>query len=477
MEKIKDTLPMEKIQQAMGMGKELAKDFVQSKFDSSPTGERDKGRKNIGIVYTGGGKLEVQDTGYPTFRSPKDQTQIDHGVILKTIASALCGSDRHAVHGRHMDSKNLVIGHEITGEVVEKGPAVRKLEIGDIVSVPFNIGCGTCEQCVHAFPNFCSETNKLGLPGSIYGYPYYGGYQGGLAQFTMVPYADFNCLKIPQIYMSKLWDKILDVALITDVLATAYNAVAEGHVRLGDTVCICGAGPIGIASAEICRLMGAAEIFLCDIHPEKLVRAQKHLKCQIIDLSSVDSKKALDQIKEVLGCPEVDCGIDAVGFEAKKTGKKGGKENPSEVLNFLAEVVRPGGLISVPGVYAAPDPKGSGLSAKQGFYSIGFANIWVKGIKIIGTGQCPVKQFNLKLLKAIMHGRLKVSDLLNIQVINLEDLPKAYEEFDKALPVKWIVDTNGYLKQHCDSLLRYRKSQMTSETEVEIQPSTTTKSS
>jgi glutathione-independent formaldehyde dehydrogenase len=292
----------------------------------------------------------------------------------------------------------------------------------------------------------------------------------------MVPFADYNCLKIPDIYMPKFWDKILDVALITDVLPTAYNAVAEAHVKLGDTVCVVGAGPVGLATAEICRLMGAAEIFLCDVHPEKLTRAQKFLKCRTIDFSAMDSKKALDHIKDVLGCPEVDCGIDCVGFEAKKTGKKGGAINPSEVLNFLVECVRPGGLISVPGVYAAPDPKAPGLSAKQGFYSIGFAQMWVKGIKVIGTGQCPVKQYNLKLLKAIMHERLCVSDLLNVQVISLEQLPKAYEEFDKGLPVKWIVDANGYLKEHCEELLRHRKAQMTNETDVEIQPTTTTTS-
>jgi glutathione-independent formaldehyde dehydrogenase len=441
------------------MGSQLAKGFVQSKLDSgSPTGERDKSKRNLGIVYNKDQHLEVRDTGYPTFKSPVTQENIDHGVIVKVIASALCGSDCHIVRGRHMETKNLILGHEFTGEVVEKGTAVHKLNIGDIVSVPFNIGCGTCRHCEKGYSNLCPETNDLPVPGAAYGYPCYGGWQGGQAEFTMVPYAEYNCLKISDFFLkAKLWDRILDIALLTDVLGTAMNGAVEAKVGFGKSVCVVGAGPVGLACAKISYLMGASEIFLADVNPDRLIHAKKYLKCHTLDWSKKDCKTALDEIKKVLGQPNVDCGIDCVGYEAKQSGTEGKTENPAEVLNLLAEVVCPGGYISVPGAYMAPDPKGVGLSAKQGYYSLAFALMWLKAVKIVGTGQAPIKKFNRKLMEMIMHDRLSVAQLLNVQVIPLQELPKAYEEFAAGAPVKWIVDVNGYLSEYCDELLRQRK--------------------
>lgn len=144
----------------------------------------------------------------------------------------------------------------------------------------------------------------------------------------------------------------------------------------------------------------------------------------------------------------MDIGIDCVGYEAYKTGTDSKDENPSEVLNYLFQIVKAGGKISVPGVYLAPDPKGIDAKAKQGYYSLGFGCMWPKGIEIVGTGQCPVARYNKILMLAILHDRLTVHKALNMQIINLDDVPKAFHEFDKGKPVKWIIDPHNKLRKN-----------------------------
>jgi len=357
----------------------------------------------------------------------------------------ICGSDRHTVHGRTGETKNLVLGHEFTGEVIEKGPMVKGLEIGDIVSVPFNISCGRCLQCKQGNTNICLNVNNM-MAGGAYGYAMAGGWHGGQAEYVMVPFADWNCLKFPAIYKDKVADKMLDLALLTDVLPTGMHGAVTAGVGIGKTVFIAGAGPVGLACAAICHLLGAAEIFIGDINPGRLELAKKHLKCHVIDFSRHECKRANELIQQILGTTEVDCGVDCVGYEAYKTGSDQKENNPAEVLNFLPNVVKAGGKISVPGVYLAPDPKGVDKDAKLGFYSLGFATTWTKAINIVGTGQCPVSKYNWDLMMAIMHDRLSVAKLLNIQVIGLEEVPRAFQQFDKGLPVKYIIDPHSMLR-------------------------------
>jgi len=262
----------------------------------------------------------------------------------------------------------------------------------------------------------------------------------------MVPWADWNCLKFPAFYKDRIREKILDLALITDVLPTAMHGAVQAGVGLGKTVFIAGAGPVGLACAAICQLLGAAEIFLGDVNPSRLEQAKSHLKVHTIDFSKYEGKKVKELVKSILGCEEVDCGVDCVGYEARKTGKDHKEENPAEVLNILFQVVKAGGSVSVPGVYLSPDPKGVDELACQGTYKLNFSSAWLKGLNIVGLGQCPVLKYNRDLMMAIFHDRLSVSKLLNIQVINLEQVPKAFEAFDKGLPVKYIIDPHNYLK-------------------------------
>ena len=119
-----------------------------------------------------------------------------HGVILRIVSTNICGSDQHMVRGRTTAPEGLILGHEITGEVIEKGRDVEFLDEGDLVCVPFNIACGRCRNCKERDTGICLNTNPE-RPGAAYGYVDMGGWVGGQAEYVMVPYADFNCLKFP----------------------------------------------------------------------------------------------------------------------------------------------------------------------------------------------------------------------------------------------------------------------------------------
>ena len=149
---------------------------------------------NRGVVYIKPGLVEVHSIDFP--KLALGARQCHHGVILKVLSTNICGSDQHMVRGRTTAPTGLVLGHEITGEVIETGRDVEFIHVGDIVSVPFNIACGRCRNCKNGQTGICLNTNES-RPGAAYGYVDMGGWVGGQAQYVMVPYADFNLLKFP----------------------------------------------------------------------------------------------------------------------------------------------------------------------------------------------------------------------------------------------------------------------------------------
>jgi glutathione-independent formaldehyde dehydrogenase len=162
---------------------------------------------NRGVVYLKPGSVEVRKIDFPSFRNPAGKT-IDHGVILKVVTTNICGSDQHMVRGRTTAPAGMVLGHEITGEVIEKGRDVEYLEIGDLVSVPFNVACGRCRTCREGDTGVCLHVNSE-RAGGAYGYVDMGGWIGGQADYVMVPYADFNLLKFPD--RARAMEKIRDL--------------------------------------------------------------------------------------------------------------------------------------------------------------------------------------------------------------------------------------------------------------------------
>ncbi|MEJ5080369.1 MULTISPECIES: formaldehyde dehydrogenase, glutathione-independent [unclassified Ochrobactrum] len=390
--------------------------------------------RNRGVVYMRPGKVEVRDIDDPVLSAP-DGRKLDHAVILKVITTNICGSDQHMVRGRTSAMPGLVLGHEITGEVIEKGSDVEMLEVGDIVSVPFNVACGRCRCCKSQDTGVCLTVNPA-RAGGAYGYVDMGGWIGGQARYVMVPYADFNLLKFPD--REQAIEKIRDLTMLSDILPTGFHGAVKAGVGVGSIVYVAGAGPVGLAAAASARILGAAVVMVGDFNKERLEHARK-VGFEPIDLSASD--RLGDMIAEVTGSNEVDSAIDAVGFEAR--GHSGG-EQPAIVLNQMMEITRPAGSIGIPGLYVTEDPGAVDSAAKQGSLSLRFGLGWAKA-QSFHTGQTPVVKYNRQLMQAILHGRLNIADIVNAQVISLEDAPQGYESFDQGVAKKFVLDPHGML--------------------------------
>jgi glutathione-independent formaldehyde dehydrogenase len=388
--------------------------------------------KNRGVVYVKPGVVEVRDIADPKFEDPHGR-KINHAVILKIISTNICGSDQHMVRGRTSAPAGLVLGHEITGEVIEKGVDVEFLDVGDIVSVPFNVACGRCRTCRAGDTGVCLTVNP-GLPGGAYGYVDMGGWIGGQARYVMTPYADFNLLKFPD--RDRAPARIRDLTMLTDILPTGFHAAVRAEVGVGSTVYIAGCGPVGLAAAASARILGAAVVMIGDMNKERLAHAKK-VGFEPIDLNAHDRLGEL--VADVIGEPVVDSFIDAVGFEAKGHG---GAEQPAVVLNQAMEVTRYAGSIGIPGLYVTKDPGSHDKQAAKGALSLNFGLGWSKSHSFL-TGQTPVLRYNRQLLQAILHDRIPIADVVNAQVISLEEAPKGYADFDKGAPVKFILDPHG----------------------------------
>ncbi len=398
---------------------------------------------NRAVAYKGANSVEVIDIDYPTFElkdgpgvNPANVgRQVNHGVILKTVATNICGSDQHMVRGRTTAPVDLVLGHEITGEVVEVGRDVEFVKKGDLVSVPFNISCGRCVNCKKRRTEICLNVNP-DRPGSAYGYVDMGGWVGGQAEYVLVPYADWNALVFPD--KDQAMEKILDLAMLSDILPTGYHGAVSAKVGTGSTVYVAGAGPVGLAAAASAQLLGAAVVVVGDFNTERLEQARS-FGCETIDLNKGEPH---EQIEDLLKVPEVDAAIDAVGFEAMGHG---GKEAPATVLNSVMRIASAGASVGIPGLYVTGDPGGVDEAAKRGALSMDFGTGWAKALTFV-TGQTPVMKYHRGLMQAILHDRIHIAKAVNAKVIGLDDAPRGYEEFDKGAATKYVIDAHGSIR-------------------------------
>src|SRR5207244_12875283 len=332
----------------------------------------------------------------------------------------------------------LILGHEITGEVIEKGSDVEMLNIGDLVTVPFNIACGRCRNCRKGKTGICLNVNPA-RPGAAYGYVDMGGWVGGQAEYVLVPYADFNLIRFPD--RAKAMAKIRDLTLLSDIFPTGYHGAVTAGVTTGSIVYVAGAGPVGLACAASCHLLGAAVVMVGDMIPERLAQA-KSFGCEAIDLR----KDALlaDQIAQIVGEPVVDAAVDCVGFEAHGQGKEAAVERPATVLNQIMEVTRAGGALGIPGLYVTGDPGAVDQNAKHGTLGIRIGLGWAKS-HCFTTGQCPVKKYNRQLMQCILHDKINSAKAVNVQTITLDQAPKGYKDFDKGAAKKFVMDPHGLI--------------------------------
>ncbi|TYB76148.1 alcohol dehydrogenase catalytic domain-containing protein [Bizionia saleffrena] len=391
---------------------------------------------NLSITYTAPWKLEAVDLPIPKreFRGKI----LEHAVIVKVIATNICGSDQHIYRGRFDVPAGTVLGHEITGEIIEIGRDVLHLAVGDIVSVPFNVSCGRCRNCKTQHPEVCETVNDQ-APLGAYGFDL-GGWQGGQSQYCLVPYADFALLKFPD--RDQALDRMMDLAFLSDILPTGYHGCVSAKVKPGSTVYIAGAGPVGRAAAMSARLLGASCVIIGDQNKERLAVLKKG-GYQTVDLSTSGSLK--DKVDAILGVPEVDCGVDAVGYEAHGHGENADTELPETALNDVMDITRAGGSIGIPGIYVGGDPGSKLPRPKKGTLDLILGQVWVKSLTMT-TGMAPVMNYSYDLMQAILWNRIDVQSVMDIKVVPLTAGVDAYKTFSDGSPKKFVLNPNGYLK-------------------------------
>ncbi len=361
------------------------------------------------LVYHGPRDVRIEQVPDPTIERSTD-------VLVKITSTNICGSDLHMYEGRTDVENGKVLGHENMGEVIEVGKAVEKVRRGDMVCLPFNISCGHCSNCERGLTGFCLTANP-GNAGAAYGYAGMGPYNGGQAEYLRVPYADFNCLKLPE----DAKEKETDYVMLSDIFPTGWHATELAGVKPGESIVIYGCGPVGLMAAYSALIKGASKVMIVDRHPDRLRLAEK------IGAVAIDDKKGspVDQVLELTGGQGADCGCECVGYQCHDPA---GHEVPNMTLNALVKSVKPTGGIGVVGVFVEEDPGASDELAKQGQIAFDFGAFFTKG-QHMGTGQANVKAYNRYLRDLIHAGRAKPSWIVSHE-LGLEEAPEAYKRFD-----------------------------------------------
>jgi glutathione-independent formaldehyde dehydrogenase len=361
------------------------------------------------LVYHGPRKVSVDEVPDAKIEKPTD-------ALVRITATNICGSDLHMYEGRTDVEQGKVLGHENMGEVIEVGSGVDRVKVGDMVCLPFNIGCGFCKNCEAGLTGFCLTTNPPNA-GAAYGYASMGPYNGGQAELLRVPYADWNALVLPE----DAREKQNDYVMLSDILPTGYHGTELAQVGFGESVVIWGAGPVGLMAALSADLRGADQIFVVDRQPDRL-RLVSKLGATPIDDSAGD---AVQQVLDATRGEGADKGVEAVGYQAHDTR---GEEAPGVTINNLIAAVRPTGRIGVVGVFVPQDPQAPDDAAKEGQFGIDFGTFFFKG-QAMGTGQANVKQYNRQLRNLIHRDRLHPGQIVSHE-LNLDQAAEGYQHFD-----------------------------------------------
>jgi glutathione-independent formaldehyde dehydrogenase len=361
------------------------------------------------VVYHGPRDIRVERVPDPIIEAPAD-------VLIKVTTTGICGSDLHMYEGRTGLEPGRVLGHENVGEIVETGTAVERLQVGDRVCVPFNIGCGHCRNCERGRTAFCLTMNPQGV-GAAFGFYGLGRYNGGQAEYLRVPHGDFNCLQLPRERALKESDYVM----CADVFATGYHATELAGVRPGESVVVYGAGAVGLMASYAAIIKGAERVMTVDRHSDRLRLAED------IGAVPVDDRKAppTEQVLDLTNGEGADRGCECVGYQAHDPD---GMEHPNTTMNNLITSVRETGTLGVVGVFVPRDPGAYDEIAKRGEMLIDFGAFWWKGLTM-GTGQCSVKAYNRHLRDLIAGDRARPSFVVSHELA-LDEAEEAYRHFD-----------------------------------------------
>jgi len=362
------------------------------------------------VVYNGPRDIQVKEM-------PDAKVERATDVLVQITTTNICGSDLHMYEGRTDMEPGRILGHENLGVVLEVGAAVDRIKVGDRVCLPFNIGCGFCENCEKGLSGFCLTANP-GNAGAAYGFAGMGPYSGGQAEYLRVPYGDFNCLLLPR----DAEEKENDYVMLADIFPTGYHATELAGVRPGESVVIYGAGPVGLMAALSAKLKGASQIMVVDTHKDRLQLAEK------VGAVAIDDTEGggVERIMELTGGNGADRGCECVGYQCCNMHRE---EVPNLTMNNLVQTVKATGRIGVVGVFVPEDPQAGDKLEKRGQIAFDFGQFWFKGLSM-GTGQANVKCYNRQLSRLIEHDRVKPSWIVSHE-LPLSQAPQAYHNFDK----------------------------------------------
>jgi len=371
--------------------------------------------------WMGTKKVRVLDVPEPKLLNRRD-------AIVRVTSTAICGSDLHLFNGfiPTLESGD-VLGHEFMGEVVEVGPDVKNLRVGDRVVVPFPIACGSCRSCREQNYSLCENSNPNAWmaeklwghsPAGLFGYSHLlGGFAGGQAEYVRVPFADVGPLKVP----NGLDDE--QVLFLSDILPTGYMAAEMCNIRPGDVVAVWGAGPVGQFAMTSARLLGAERVIAIDRFPYRLELAlTRGGATEVLNYEQVDIHDALRAATAGRG---PDACIDAVGLEAHGHGALFALDRAKQMLKLqpdrptalrqAIQCCRNGGVVSLAGVYG------------------GFIDLFPIGAVVnrgltLRAGQCHVHRYMRPLLQRIEKGELDPTFVITHR-LPLADAAKGFDLF------------------------------------------------
>ncbi len=370
-----------------------------------------EGRKNV----------RVEQVPDPRILNARD-------AIVRITSTAICGSDLHLYNGFiPAMEKGDILGHEFMGEVVEVGPSVRNLAVGDRVVVPFPIACGHCNACQRDLFSLCENSNPNAWmaeklfghsPAGIFGYSHLtGGFAGGQAEFARVPFADVGPLKVPE----ELTDE--QVLFLSDILPTGYMGAEMCNIQKGDVIAVWGAGPVGQFAIASAYLLGAERVIAIDRFPYRLRMAVE--KAGAADVINYEAESVLERLKELTGGRGPDACIDAVGMEAHGHGPVYAYDRAKQAMRLetdrpiaLREAImacRNGGIVSVIGVYG-------GFIDKFPIGSVMNRSLTIR------SGQCHVHRYMRPLLERIQRGEIDPTFVIT-HSMRLDEAPRGYEMF------------------------------------------------
>jgi threonine dehydrogenase-like Zn-dependent dehydrogenase len=384
--------------------------------------------------------LSIEEVPDPRILNPRD-------AIIRITSTAICGSDLHLYDGYIPTMmKGDILGHEFMGEVVEVGPGVRNLAVGDRIVNPFPIACGACYFCHEGLFSLCENSNPNAWmaeklwgrsPAGLFGYSHMlGGYAGGQAEYVRIPFADVGPIKVP----AHLSDE--QVLFLSDIFPTGYMGAEACDIKPGDTIAVWGCGPVGLFCIQSAYLLGAERVIAIDRFPERLRKAARDCRAETLNYEEVD---VLEALQEITGGRGPDACIDAVGMEGHAHGMFGVYDRVKKALFMQTDrptalrqailACRNGGTVSIPGVYG-------GFVDKMPVGAI------VNKALTLRSGQTHVQRYLKPLLSLIEEGRIDPSFVVSHR-LPLEEAPAAYRMFrDKQHECTKVVLKPGMSRTH-----------------------------